>query len=266
MPRGHAIECRVNAEDPREGFVPRPGRLESLDLTWSPGVRFDTGYESGDAVPAFYDSLIGKIIAWAPTRELALTRLQHVLRSAVIRGVPTTVPLVRQILAHPDMRAGPVDTRWLETRLGRLLTEMPTSTLDDSRSASADSGPGVSEVWIGDRRYLVPPAPTRRTGQIPHRRVTPTADRNRVGDSAKAGGEVHSPLHGIVLAVLVKPGQLVALGDRLLTVEAMKMENAVSATCDGTVVSVLVRTGDSVSAGQCLATILPATSKGPPLS
>ena len=115
--RGHAIECRINAEDPRQGFRPAPGAVAALQVPGGPGVRFDTMLFPGCAVPPFYDSLLGKLVVWDETRPQALARLRGALSELVVEGVPTTLPLHRALAAAPDVAAGRVHTGWLEAWL-----------------------------------------------------------------------------------------------------------------------------------------------------
>lgn len=111
---GHAIECRVNAEDPDQGFKPSPGKVTRLVLPTGEGVRADTHLREGDAISPHYDSMIAKVIAWGEDRAQALARMEGALRGMVVEGVPTTIPLHLRVLAHPDFRAGTYDTAWLE--------------------------------------------------------------------------------------------------------------------------------------------------------
>ncbi|MBT6277982.1 MAG: acetyl-CoA carboxylase biotin carboxylase subunit [Chromatiales bacterium] len=111
---GHAIELRVSAEDPEQGFAPAPGRIESLVLPSGPGIRVDSHCEEGTVIPPYYDSMIAKIIAWGETRELAIDRLIEALKSTRIEGVPTTIPAGLAVLADPDFRAGNHHTQWFE--------------------------------------------------------------------------------------------------------------------------------------------------------
>ncbi|MBW0118512.1 acetyl-CoA carboxylase biotin carboxylase subunit, partial [Pseudonocardia abyssalis] len=113
-PRGHAVECRINAEDPARGFLPAAGTLRALHVPWLPGVRLDTGYEPGDAVPPDYDGLVAKLVVWGPTRDAALHRARAALAGTVVDGVPSTVPAAAAVLAHPDFAAGGVPTGWFE--------------------------------------------------------------------------------------------------------------------------------------------------------
>ncbi|MCH2102305.1 MAG: ATP-grasp domain-containing protein, partial [Planctomycetes bacterium] len=119
--QGHAIEVRINAEDPEQGFRPAPGTLEHFEIAGE-GIRVDTHLEPGSKIPPYYDSLIGKVIATGKTREQAIKRLEGALAGARVEGVPTTIPLHRAVLAHPDFRAGNCDTLWLgrERKAGRL--------------------------------------------------------------------------------------------------------------------------------------------------
>ena len=112
--RGHAIEVRLNAEDPANGFMPFPGVVGELRLPGGPGVRFDSMLYSGYAIPPFYDSLLGKLIVWADTRDAAITRLDSALSELEIAGVKTTKPLFRALAADDAVRSGAVHTKWLE--------------------------------------------------------------------------------------------------------------------------------------------------------
>ena len=102
---GHAIECRINAEDP-ETFVPSPGKITAFNLPGGPGVRVDTAVYPGYVVPPFYDSMIAKVIVHARTRELAIARMRRALEAMVIEGIKTTIPLHLKIMNDPDFQAG----------------------------------------------------------------------------------------------------------------------------------------------------------------
>jgi acetyl-CoA carboxylase biotin carboxylase subunit len=110
---GHAIECRINAEDPRT-FAPSPGRITTFHMPGGPGIRVDTHAYTGYTVPPHYDSLVAKIIAYAPTRDRAIARMQRALESTIIEGIKTTVPVHKQILADPLFKAGDLTTRFMD--------------------------------------------------------------------------------------------------------------------------------------------------------
>jgi acetyl-CoA carboxylase biotin carboxylase subunit len=119
--RGHAIECRVYAEDPEQGFLPSPGRILALRTPGGPGVRDDSGVYEGAEVPVHYDPLISKLVVWGADREQALLRLERALAEYTVLGIRTTLPFFRRLLRHPDFRAGTFDTGFVE----RLLAERP---------------------------------------------------------------------------------------------------------------------------------------------
>ncbi|MBW8448201.1 MAG: acetyl-CoA carboxylase biotin carboxylase subunit [Arenimonas sp.] len=111
---GHAIECRINAEDPARGFLPGPGTIEALGVPTGEGVRFDTMLYEGYTVPPFYDSLLGKLIVWGETRDACIARLAEALDNLEIRGLATTIPLHQALAADPSVASGDVHTRFLE--------------------------------------------------------------------------------------------------------------------------------------------------------
>ena len=117
-PRGHAIECRIYAEDPEAGFMPSPGRITRLRRPSGPGIRDDSGVDEGFEVPVFYDSMISKLIAWAPDRHRAIQRMMRALTEYHVEGVRTTLPFFRWMLRQPEFLEGRVDTGFLDRALG----------------------------------------------------------------------------------------------------------------------------------------------------
>jgi len=120
--RGHAIECRVYAEDPDAGFLPSPGRILALRAPGGPGIRDDSGVEEGDEVPSHYDPLISKLLAWGEDRAAAIARMRGAVREYKLLGIKTTLPFFERLLRHPDYVAGRIDTSFVE-RLGREAGE-----------------------------------------------------------------------------------------------------------------------------------------------
>jgi acetyl-CoA carboxylase biotin carboxylase subunit len=112
--RGHAIECRINAEDPENGFRPSPGTITAFHAPGGPGVRIDTHVYAGYHVPPYYDSLIAKLIVRANDRPEALSRAYHALEEFIVEGIHTTIPFLQTVLSHPDFEAGNVDTHFIE--------------------------------------------------------------------------------------------------------------------------------------------------------
>ena len=123
---GHALECRINAEDPGQGFRPQPGTVGRLVLPTGEGIRVDTHLREGDRISPHYDSMFAKIIAWGPDRDAAIARMVGALDSMEVEGVPTTAALHRRIITHDDFRSGRYDTRWLERTLPALMGEEPS--------------------------------------------------------------------------------------------------------------------------------------------
>jgi acetyl-CoA/propionyl-CoA carboxylase biotin carboxyl carrier protein len=234
--RGHAIECRVNAEDPARGFLPTPGTITALRWPGGPGLRVDAGYERGDAVPAFYDDLLGKLVAWGPDRERAIARLRAALDELVVEGVATTVPALALILGHDDFRAARHWTTWLEEAvdLGAIAP-----------AATQGADPDFS-VSVGGRTW-----PVRLHRHRPR----------AAGAGAGGGGMVASPLAGTLARVEVAPGQRVTEGELLAVVEAMKMETPLLAPFSGKVAGVRCAVGGPVAAGQI---VIEVAAGGPP--
>ncbi|HSS44258.1 MAG TPA: biotin carboxylase N-terminal domain-containing protein [Thermoanaerobaculia bacterium] len=140
-PRGHAIECRVYAEDPRRGFAPSPGTITSLRLPEGPGVRNDIGVETGSVVPVDYDPMLGKLIVHGADRAQALARLSRALEEYEILGVETTLPLFRRLISEPDFARGVFDVQWLDRILeAGLLPEAPPSAEEVALAAVALAG------------------------------------------------------------------------------------------------------------------------------
>ncbi|WP_425154620.1 acetyl-CoA carboxylase biotin carboxylase subunit [Candidatus Palauibacter sp.] len=117
--QGHAIECRINAEDPEQGFRPSPGTITAFHAPGGPGLRVDTHIYAGYVVPPYYDSLLAKLIVWGKTREEARIRAYHALEEFTLEGVPSTAPFLRKMLAHPDFASGNIDTGFVERFLAR---------------------------------------------------------------------------------------------------------------------------------------------------
>jgi len=131
-PRGHAIECRVYAEDPRHGFAPSPGAITALRLPQGPGIRNDVGVEAGSVVPIDYDPMLGKLIVHGADRAEAVSRLARALADYQISGVETTLPLFRRLVSDPEFVSASYDVQWLDRRLAEGLMETPASPPPDS--------------------------------------------------------------------------------------------------------------------------------------
>ena len=247
--RGHAIEARINAEDPGAGFLPGPGTVTRLEPPLGPGVRLDTGLRSGGTIAREYDSMIAKLIVHAEDRETACRRLGAALDDLRVDGVPTTVPFQQLAVAHPDFLAARHATSSVEREwdLGALLAH------EETREPVA--GPGHREeqmtVELDGRRFSVRVHLQTETRRRAGRQVT-----NRTGGAGSAAsGEVIAPMQGTVIGYAVEPGSRVAEGDPIVTIEAMKMENVLRAPTSGTVTSTGTTPGTVVQPGALLAVI-----------
>jgi acetyl-CoA/propionyl-CoA carboxylase, biotin carboxylase, biotin carboxyl carrier protein len=254
---GFAIEGRVNAEDPAQDFRPAPGTIATYREPGGPGVRVDSAAFPGMTISPDYDSMIAKLIAWAPTRTQAIARLKRAIDEFAVEGVPTTLPLLRALCDDPGVLEGDYGTATLEpfTAANRelLLAKTPAA------AAPAAAGPASGEirVEVDDRMYRVRlldrPAPaSHANGAVPRRSVPRAAKR---ASAAAAGNDVVSPMHGVVVEMKVAQGDAVAEGQVLAVVEAMKMMNEIRAHRTGTAAQLHAAAGATVEAGAPLVTI-----------
>jgi acetyl-CoA/propionyl-CoA carboxylase biotin carboxyl carrier protein len=250
---GHAIEVRINAEDPAGGaFLPSPGRIDALRVPDGFGIRFDSGYEAGDEVSQYYDNLVGKLVVWGRNRDVAIRRTLRALADFEIRGVATTIPADIAILKHPDFSAVTHSTKWVEETLDLSDVSAPADWSD-----SGNDLPTVRQdisVEVDGRRFAVSmwiPEAAPSTGPAARLR----AKRPGGGTSALGSGRVAVPMQGTIVKVLVAVGDSVDAGDPVCVLEAMKMTNDVTANKAGAVTEVLVGPGDSVGSGDVVVVI-----------
>jgi acetyl-CoA/propionyl-CoA carboxylase biotin carboxyl carrier protein len=249
---GHGIEVRINAENPSGGkFLPSPGTITKLTTPDGFGTRFDGGYEAGDTVSQYYDNLVGKLIVWGKDRETAIARTIRALDEMVVEGVHTTIPADLAILRHPDFAAVTHSTKWVE------------ETLDLSGLVSHAGSPDAPEddlvarqttVEVNGKRFDVKMWVPETVGAVAKKAKKPA---RAAGAAAGGGGsgEVSAPMQGTIVKVNVEVGATVAIGDPIVVLEAMKMENQITAEKAGKVSKVNVAAGDTVGAGDVLAVI-----------
>jgi acetyl-CoA/propionyl-CoA carboxylase, biotin carboxylase, biotin carboxyl carrier protein len=252
-PDGHAIEVRVNAEDPANGFRPTPGTITRYVPPGGIGVRVDSGMYAGYRVPGEYDSLVGKVIAWAPDREQARRRMVRALGEYRIDGIATTIPFAMAVLQHPVFVAGQVGTQFLTEHGGEVqVGEQAPSEGEGEAFGVARERERSFEVEVNRKLFRVKVAELTAAKSEPR-----TQPRERKGGSRRqAGGrELVSPMNGTVVEVRRGVGDVVTQDAVLFVVEAMKMENEVGAHRPGTVSAIDVQVGDSVESGQRLAVI-----------
>ncbi|MBO9311305.1 MAG: acetyl-CoA carboxylase biotin carboxylase subunit [Chloroflexus sp.] len=257
-PRGHAIECRINAEDPLHNFRPALGTIGEYREPVGLGVRVDSGVRAYYTVPSHYDSLLAKLITWGSTRQEAIARMRRALAEYRIEGVTTIIPFHRAALEHPVFVAGEATVNFIP-RHPELFTRtaelMPTSTEvvtpepppEPRRFTVEVNGRRFGVAVFGNGTSVAPVQAAARTA-LP-RRATPKKAKLAVPVDG-----VISPIQGRVVAVRVAHGQTVEAGQVLFIVEAMKMENEITAPHSGTIGEVRVEVGSTVEAGAVLAT------------
>ena len=250
-PRGHAIECRINAEDPYRDFLPGPGLITAYHEPGGPFVRVDAGVVAGKRIPENYDSLIAKLVVWGNDRDHARRRMLRALGEYGVGGVPTTIPFHRWVLETPEFRDGRQFTKFVEQALTE--TELPTFEQLDVETPS-DSSDGrqarASEIVVEVHGRRVP---VRLFDPGARPAPPPPEAQGRAGGGAQSGHTITAPMQGTILQVLVEQGQDVAAGQAVLILEAMKMENHIAATRDGTIAELPVQVGQVVETGQTLA-------------
>ncbi|MCU1594030.1 MAG: Carbamoyl-phosphate synthase chain ATP-binding [Frankiales bacterium] len=258
--RGHSFEFRINGEDPGRGFLPAPGAVTTFIPPLGPGVRVDTGIESGSVIGGAFDSLLAKLIVTGATRQEALERSARALSELTVDGMATLIPFHRKVVVDPAFApADPtepftVHNRWIETEFDNDLEPF-------SGGASADEEPEPREtvvVEVGGKRLEVSlpsgfgggggPAPAAKKG--PAKRKA----GGKVG-SAASGDSLTSPMQGTIVKVAVEDGAQVEAGDLIVVLEAMKMEQPLNAHKAGTVSGLSAAVGEVVTAGTALCEI-----------
>jgi acetyl-CoA/propionyl-CoA carboxylase, biotin carboxylase, biotin carboxyl carrier protein len=256
---GHAIEVRINAEDPSGGrFTPSPGTLTEFHAPGGPGVRLDAGYEAGDTVSQHYDNLVAKLVVWAEHREAARRRMLRALEETRIAGVATTIPADVVILSNPDFIAGTHSTTWVEgvLDLSGLTADTAPAPTGDAEAATVERDVTAE---VDGRRYRVKLWVPDVGGVVAGGSQAQKSGTRRRGSSGMAAaigsGTVTVPMQGTIVKVLVAVGDTVEVGQTICVLEAMKMENAVNAETAGTVKEIRVAAGDPVGGGDVVAVI-----------
>src|SRR5512132_2530118 len=252
---GHAIECRINAEDPSSGFLPTPGRITSYREPSGPGVRVDSGVTAGSEVPGLYDPLVAKLIVHGVDREHARRRMLRALEEFEIGGITTLLGFHRALLEHQCFVEGAtchgvVESQELAERaeqLSHLQTTVPVQS--DGRPSRARH----LTLELDGRRFEVETLePEPPYAELARRR----RDRGHGGAHAGAKDAVVTPMQGTVLEVKVGEGDEVQPGDVICIVEAMKMENEITAHRAGVVTELSVELGQAVSNGQVVCVVV----------
>ena len=252
--RGHAIECRINAEDVTSGFMPAPGRLTTYREPGGPGVRVDSGVVEGSEITGLYDPMIAKLIVHGVDREHARRRMLRALDEFEIGGPPTLLGFHRALLNHPCFIAGETCHGVVESEeLARRAQELTRDAPRPPASADGRLRPRATAVEVGGRRFdvtVLEPEPP--WAELARRR----RERAAHGPGGAGSDAVVSPMQGTVLKVEVADGEHVEAGRVVCVVEAMKMENEIAAHRSGSVAELSVSPGDAVASGQVICLVL----------
>ncbi len=255
-PRGHAIEFRINAEDPAREFMPNPGTIIEYHEPGGPGVRVDSGVSAGSVISQYYDNLIAKLVVWGRDREEAICRGRNALQSFEITGLATTIPAHLAVLATDEFVAGTYSTRFVEDHLDfsdleqEVAPHLPSEEELEERSITVEVGGRRFPV-----RYWAPvmAAPATVGQKAAPRRRPPKLDRRAApGENT---GIVAAPMQGTIVKIHKAAGDSVKEGEPLCVLEAMKMENEIKSAKDGEVIDLRVQTGDTVISGAVLMVI-----------
>ena len=253
-PSGHAIELRINAEDPANNFLPSPGTIVEYREPAGYGVRVDSWVEAGTTVSQYYDNLIAKLVVWAPDRQQAIARARRAVDEYHISGIATTLPAHRVVLNHPDFVAGRHYTKWMEDAVDLgPISHMPGAAMPEDEALAERS----MTVEVGGRRFAVrfwAPAPVT-PGPGASRRRPPAKGGSGKGGSGGDDGIITAPMQGTIVKVSIAAGDRVSAGQALLVLEAMKMETEVATAVAGEVVELRVQAGDTVAPGEVLAIV-----------
>jgi acetyl-CoA/propionyl-CoA carboxylase biotin carboxyl carrier protein len=257
-PRGHSIEFRINAEDAGRNFLPAPGPVTRLEIPQGPGVRWDSGVETGGEVAGAFDSMLAKLIVSGASREQALERARRALDELVVEGMPTVIPFHRAVVRDEAFTSEPftVHTRWIETEWDNQVPPYAAAPGEPDEQTPRQT----VVVEVGGRRLEVSlPAGLAAGGGAAA--GAPAKPRKRGGGSgggAASGDSLTAPMQGTIVKVAVEDGATVAAGDLVVVLEAMKMEQPITAHKAGTVTGLSAEVGAAVTSGTVICTIADA--------
>ena len=243
--RGHSIEFRINGEDPGRSFLPAPGKITEWEIPTGPGVRVDAGFKAGDVIGGNFDSLLAKLIVTGATREQAIERARRALAEFKIGGLATALPFHRAILADPAYtQEFKVYTSYIENE---FKNEIPVFAFDEPPLATYMAPEYLVTEVNGKRFEILVHAPK------------PVVKRHRAKQSMAGGGGGNgllSPMQGTVVKIAVEVGAKVAVGDLIIVLEAMKMEQPLTAHKAGIISNLTAVIGSTVSSGTNLCDII----------
>ncbi|MEB3019924.1 acetyl/propionyl/methylcrotonyl-CoA carboxylase subunit alpha [[Mycobacterium] crassicus] len=262
-PRGHSIEFRINGEDAGRGFLPAPGPVTRFDPPTGPGIRMDSGVETGSVIGGQFDSMLAKLIVTGATRTEALERARRALDEFHVEGLATVIPFDRVVVRDPafigDENGFTVHTRWIETEFENNIEPftggepLDEEDVQPRQKVVVEVGGRRLEVSLPGDLALGGGGAGGAGGAI--RKKPKARKRGAHGGAAASGDAVTAPMQGTVVKVAVEEGQEVAAGELVAVLEAMKMENPVTAHKDGTITGLAVEAGAAITQGTVLCEI-----------
>jgi acetyl-CoA/propionyl-CoA carboxylase biotin carboxyl carrier protein len=254
--RGHSFEFRINGEDAGRNFMPAPGPVHTFKAPSGPGVRVDTGIESGDVISGSFDSMVAKLIVTGATRQQALERSRRALAEMAVEGLPTVLPFHRKIVNDPafigDDAAGKfgIYTRWIETEWVNDIPAWNGVAEDGTEPAERSSVTvevGGKRIEVSLPSHLGVSGAASKTTKAPKRKGT-----GAVSGGGQSGNAIKAPMQSTVVKIAVEVGQEVAEGELVVVLEAMKMEQPLTAHRAGKIKSIAGKVGETVPAGTVL--------------
>lgn len=254
--RGHAIECRINAEDPARGFQPKPGLITEYQEPGGPGVRVDSGVRAGSTIPPSYDSLISKLICFAQSRDHAIARTLRALDEYRIEGVTTTIAFHRLALSSPWFKQGVFSTKTVEKDL-----DLASLSAGIPGGSPAPARVRVVTAELEGRRFEVKFTERSDPALLRSKPEPPDLSGTVLGP---ASDTLTAPMQGTIVKVLRSQGDQVKAGEAIMVLEAMKMENQIVCHVGGIIKQIKVKPGQTVSMGSELAEIEPGPGQTGP--
>ena len=254
--KGHCFEFRINGEDAGRNFMPAPGPVKLFKAPSGPGVRVDTGVESGDVISGSFDSMIAKLIVTGATREEALARSRRALEEMRVEGLPTVLPFHRKIVNDPAFIGDSakntfgIYTRWIETEWNNDIAAY--TGIHEEDAVSGERNNVVVEV-DGKRIEVSLPQRILASGQAGvHAAAAPKRKAHGTASAGASEKVLKAPMQSTVVKIAVAVGDKVAEGDLLIVLEAMKMEQPMTAHVSGVVKSISAEIGVTIAAGTLL--------------
>ncbi|MBA3525200.1 MAG: ATP-grasp domain-containing protein [Geodermatophilaceae bacterium] len=258
-PTGHAFEFRINGEDPGRGFLPAPGTVTTWAPPSGPGVRMDSGVETGSVIGGAFDSLLAKLIVVGATRQEALQRARRALAEMTVEGMATALPFHRAVVddpafAPPGDEPFAVHTRWIETEFDNTIPAFvaASDTVDEELTERE-----TVVVEVGGRRLEVS-LPAGLGAGVKIKKAAPRRAGGRASAGAAGGNALTSPMQGTIVKIAISDGATVAAGDLIVVLEAMKMEQPLNAHKAGVVSGLSAEVGAVISSGAVICEIADA--------